>query len=173
MANDGKFLNLTGGLTSQENAIAVSAGAGDAGKIVMTGAGGKLDTTFMPAGVGAESRTALASEALSAGDLINLYSNAGVPTLRKADASAPGKPADGFVLAAVANGATGTYWPEEAVLSGLTGLTPGQDVFLSVTTPGVTTTTIPSGSGKVNQKVGKTISATEVMFRRGDPVTLA
>lgn len=173
MSNDGKFLNITNGIPTQETAIATSAGAGDAGKVFRTDGGGKIDISFFPNGIGAEARAVVASEALSAGDLVNFHNNAGVLNMRKADGSAAGKPADGFVIAAVTSGASGTVYPEEAVISGLTGLTPGQDIFLSTTVPGAATTTVPTGTGKVAQAVGKTLSATEIMFRRGQPITLA
>lgn len=175
MANDGKFLNIdsTTGLPKQEQAINSSAGAGDADKIVRLGAGGKLDATLMPVGIGSEARTLVASEALSAGDLVNFHNNAGTTNMRKADGSAAGKPADGYVLAAVVALASGTVFPEEGVVSGLSGFTPGVDVFLSVATPGLITATVPTGAGKVAQSVGKAISATEVLFRRGVPYTLA
>lgn len=173
MSNDGKFINLTNGQPTQETAVSTSAGAGDANKIPKLDAGGKLDTTMMPAGVGTETRSVVASEALSASDLVNLYSNAGTLNMRKADGSAAGKPADGFVLSAVSSSATGTVYLEEAIISGLSGLTVGADIFLSVATPGLATGTVPIGSGKVAQLVGKALSATEVLFRRGTPITLA
>lgn len=171
--NDGKFLNLTSGQVSQEAAISTSTGAADAAKIIKLDSAGKLDSTLMPIGVGAETRSVIASEALSAGNLVNLYNNAGVLNMRKADGTAAGKPADGFVLAAVTATSTGTVYPEEAVISGLTGLTPGDDIFLSVATAGLATAVVPTGTAKVAQLVGKALSATEVMFRRGTPITLA
>lgn len=173
MANTGKYLGLTSGVPQEETAINTSAGAGDASKIIKTDAGGKIDSTLMPAGVGAETRSVVSSENLSAGDLVNLYNNAGTLNARKADGSAAGKPADGFVLAGVTSPAAATVYLEEAPITGLSGFTPGADVFLSTTTPGAVTASVPSGTGKVAQTVGKALSATEVMFRRGQPITLA
>lgn len=173
MSNDGKFLNLTSGQVSQETAINTSAGAGDANKIIKLDAAGRLDTTLLPIGVGPETRSIVASEALSAGNLVNLWNNAGVLNMRKADGTAAGKPADGFVLAAVTAAVAGTCYMEEATISGLAGLTPGDDIFLSVVTAGLATATVPAGAGKVAQLVGKALSATEVLFRRGPPITLA
>jgi len=171
MANDGKFMNLTAGKPTQELATATSAGAGDANKIPKLDAGGKLDSTLFPAGIGAETRTMTASEAISAGDLINIWNSTG-PKIRKADA-ATGKEAHGFVLAAISSGASGTVYPEESVLSGLTGLTPGATQFLSGTTAGARTETAPSTSGQSAQIVGVAISTTEILFRPETPVLLA
>lgn len=173
MANDGKFLNLESGQQKQEQAIAASAGAGDANKIPRLDATGRIDPTMMPVGIGAETKSVVSSENLSAGDLVNIYNNAGTLNVRKADGSAAGKPADGFVLAATVSPAAATVYPEEAVITGLSGFTPGVDVFLSVVTAGLATATVPTGAAKVAQLVGKALSATEVIFRRGSPITLA
>jgi len=172
MANDGKFINLTNGQPTQENAIASSAGAGDAGKLIKLDAGGKLDSSFMPSGVGAETRSVVASEALSAGNLVNLHNNAGTLNMRKADATAAGKQANGFVLGAVSATASGTLYPEEAVITGLTGLTPGTTYYLHTTAGGITNTP-PSAAGNVVQEVGVALSATELLFRPRQPILLA
>ena len=173
MANDGKFLNLTSGLPSQETAINTSAGAGDASKIIKLDATGRIDTTMMPVGIAAETVSVVTSENLSAGNLVNLYSNAGVLNARKADGTAAGKPADGFVLAGTTSPAAATVYIEEALNTSASGLTVGADVFLDVTTAGLATTTAPTGSGKVAQMAGKAITATSFLWRRGYPMTLA
>lgn len=173
MSNDGKFLNLTNGQVSQESAINTSAGAGDANKIAKLDSAGRFDITMMPVGVGVEAQSIISSENLTAGNAVNIYNNAGTRNVRKADGSAAGKPADGFVIANVTSPAAATVYLEEAVITGLSGFTPGADVFLDVVTPGLITATVPTGAGKVTQVLGKAISATEVMFRRGAPITLA
>jgi len=172
MANDGKFINLSSGLPTLESAINVSAGAGDANKIAKLDATGKFDSSFMPSGLAAESRAMTASEALSAGNLVNFFNNGGTINARKADATATGKQANGFVLAAIASGASGTVYPEEAVITGLSGLTIGATYFLHTTAGGLTTTA-PSASGNVVQEVGIALSATELLFRPRQPVTIA
>ena len=103
----GDYLKISGGVPTDANANNVSAGAADAGKLVKLDAGGKIDGTMMPAGVGAETRSIQASEALSAGDLVNIHDVSG-PRIRKADATAAGKEAHGFVLSAISSGASGT-----------------------------------------------------------------
>jgi hypothetical protein len=111
----GDYLKLSGGVPTDANANAASAGAADAGKLVKLDAGGKIDPTQMPAGIGAETRVMVASEALAAGDLVNIHSSSGAK-VRKADATSAGKEAHGFVLGAVANGANATVYPEENVI---------------------------------------------------------
>jgi hypothetical protein len=167
----GDYLKLSGGVPTDANAIAASAGAADAGKIVKLDVGGKLDPTTMPAGVGAETRVIVASEALAAGDLVNIHSSAGAK-VRKADGTSAGKEAHGFVLGAVANGANATVYPEENVISGLSGLTPGARMFLG-TTAGQAVAVAPSVAGQVVQEIGVALSATEIMFRPRQPITLA
>lgn len=171
MANNGKFLALTSGKPTEETAISASAGAGDAGKIVKLDGGGKLDGTMMPAGVAAETRAMTASEALSAGDLVNFHNNAGTINMRKADADAA-REANGFVLAAVLSGASGTVYPEENVISGLAGLTPGATQFLG-TAAGARVEACPTGTGVLAQIVGVALSATEMLFRPETPIVQA
>ena len=167
----GDYLKLSGGVPSDINANITSAGASDAGKIVKLDATGKLDATLFPSGAASETRTMLASEALAAGDLVNFW-NSGGPRMRKADATTTGKEAHGFVLSAVASGASGTVYPEENVLTGLTGLTPGARQFLA-TTAGARSETAPAAAGQVAQVIGVALSATEILFRPDTPIVLA
>ena len=90
--------------------------------------------------------------------------------MRKADATSPGKTADGFVIAAVSSGATGTAY-FEGTNTQLTGLTPGAAYYLSTTAGGVTTTP-PSTSGQVVQFIGKALSDTELSFEPAQPINL-
>jgi hypothetical protein len=175
MPNAGKFLsvNTTTGRIEEAAAINTSAGAGDAGKIAKLDASGKFDTTMMPAGIGTDSKAGvLASEAIPAGSLVDVYNNAGTLNMRKADATSSGKEADGFVLAAVSNGGTGTVY-FEGTITGLTGLTPGGRCYVPVGSTGVPTQTIPAASGNVLQFVGIAVSATEVSFEADDGIILA
>ena len=70
MANDGRFLNLTNGKKTLENAIDSSAGAADAGKIIKLDAGGQIDSTMLPS---TGDISLEASEALVAGDYVNIF----------------------------------------------------------------------------------------------------
>lgn len=150
--------------------VAASAGAGDVNKIPKLDGAGRLDSTFLPVGVGADTQIVQASEALAAGDIVNVWDNAGAFRVRKADGSAAGKPAMGFVLAAVANGANATVY-FEGTITGLSSLTGGTK-FLSVTTPGASQASAPTGSGQVSQKVGFATSASTLNFNAGEPITL-
>ncbi len=165
-------LNASGVLDpTMVNATVTSAGAGDAAKIPQLGGDGKLDPTVMPVGIGADTVALPASEALTAGDLVNIWSDAGTAKARKADASTAGKEAHGFVLAGVASGATATVY-FEATDTQLSGMTPGVQ-FLSAATPGRTVAVAPTATGNVVQRVGFATSATALNFQCGDPIVLA
>ena len=167
----GDYVKLSGGVLADANAVTTSAGAGDSGKFAKLDSNGKFDISTMPSGIGAETISVTTSEALAAGDLVNLWNSSGLKA-RKADATSAGKEAHGFVLSAVSSGQTATVYPEEAQLSGLTGLTVGARQFLA-TTAGTRTETAPSTSGNVVQEVGVAISTTTILFRPRQPITLA
>jgi hypothetical protein len=163
--NGSGVLDLT--ITNGKNA---SAGAGDAGKLVALDSTGRIDSSMMPVGIGADTKSIVASEALAAGDLINVWNNAGTANARKADGSTTGKEAHGFVLAGVAQGASATVYFEGANTQ-CTGLTPGPQ-FLSVTA-GKTSAAAPSAAGQTVQRVGFAVSATEMNFDAADAIQLA
>lgn len=167
-----KFLALVSGRIRQVVATIVSLGASSDGALVALDASGKLDTSVLPAGIGQNTVSATASEALSAGQLCNIYNNTGVVSVRKADATAEGKEANGFVKAAFASGATVTVYVAANVISGLSGLTPGARQYLA-TTAGARTETPPNGSGNVVHDVGYALDTTSMMFDPNVPVTLA
>lgn len=164
-----KYLYNNAGSVTEKAAIVTSAGAGDAGKIPGLDAGGQLDQSFMPTGIGADTASITASEALAAGDLVNVWNSTGAK-VRKADATTAGKEAHGFVKASVSSSATATVYFEGGI-TGLTSLTPGVQ-FLS-TTPGVASATAPSSSGNVVQRVGFATAATALNFDAGTPIVLA
>ena len=168
MANDGKFLNLTNGKKTLESAIDSSAGAGDANKIIMTDSSGLIDSTFIPS-IGDISVEA--SEALDAGDFVELHLDGGTLKMRKADNS-NARQADGYVLNAVAAAANGVIKPlHVGVNNGLSGLTIGTRYFLG--TAGDVTTTPPTGSGELVQCLGIARSATELYMTPEDPVLIS
>lgn len=152
-----KFLSLVNGVVKTFTAIAASAGAADASKIVMTDASGKLDTTLMPNGIGADTTTRNAAEALAAGDFVWINASG---LAAKADNTAE-KPADGFVLAAVANGAPATIF-RSGTNSARTGMTAGTRYWLG--TAGGVTTTPPTAANSIVQQLGVATSATEINF---------
>lgn len=163
-------LNASGVLDSTiVNSKTTSAGAGDAGKVVALDGSGRIDTTMMPVGFGADTASIEASENLSAGDFVNIHNATGAK-VRKADATAAGKEAHGFVLAGATSGNPATVYFEGSN-TGVSGATPGP-VFLA-TTPGQATSTAPSGAGNVVQRIGFATSATVINFQSNDPIVLA
>ncbi len=165
-----KFIRLSSGQLAEREAAVASAGAGDAGRIVALDGAGKLDSTVMPNGIGADTAAIVASEALAAGDLVNIHDATGAK-VRKADAS-NGRRADGFVLAAVTSSATATVYFDGSDTA-LTGLTIGATYYLSGTAAGTATLTPPSTSGHIVQEVGRARLATALSFEPEQPVTLA
>lgn len=191
-----KVLKNSAGALAEETTLTTSAGAADANKIpalnesgvldpsilnasaeaaankiVQLGADGRLNVTMMPTGIGPDTSSVVASEALAAGDLVNLWNNGGTLNARKADGSTSGKEAHGFVLTAVSALASATVYFEGSNAQ-VTGLTPGMQ-FLSGSTPGKTVAAAPTGSGKVVQRVGLATSATSMNFEASDPIVLA
>lgn len=167
-----KYLELTSTGISEKAAIDSSAGAGDAGKIPALDGTGRLDSSFMPAGTGADVQTVAASENLAAGDFVNIWDSTGAK-VRKADASGGlGKKAHGFVLAGVTSGNNATVY-FEGVNTQVVGLTVGATYWLSGTTPGGVTTTPPTTSGYIAQVVGNAITATTLNTEISTPIVRA
>jgi|SRR5882757_5900483 len=164
-----KYLTNASGTVTEVATPTTSAGAGDSGKIPSLDAGGKLDSSFMPTGIAADTAAITASEALSAGDLVNVWNSTGAK-VRKADASTAGKEAHGFVAASVSSSGTATVY-FEGTNGQVTSLTPGVQ-YLS-TTPGASSATAPTGSGNVVQRVGFATAATALNFDAGTPIVLA
>ena len=196
-ANKIVALNASGILDSTiVNSKNTSAGAGDAGKLAALNASGilddtiinatvtsaankipkldasgRLDVSVMPVGIGDEVNVIVASEALAAGDFVNVWNNGGTANVRKADGSTSGKECHGFVLAAVAAlGNASVYF--DGTNTQCTGLTPGRQ-YLSATTPGKSTSTAPAGTGQTVQSLGVAISATVMNFEAKLPIVLA
>ena len=151
------------------NAKASSAGVADAGKLAQLDGAGRLDASVMPTGIGADTAAVTASEALAAGDLVNIFSNAGAK-VRKADATVAGKEAHGFVLAAVASGAVATVY-FEGTNTAVSGLTPGPQ-FLAIVA-GTASKDAPTAAGNVVQRVGIATGATALNFDMQVPIVLA
>jgi len=166
-----KYLYNNAGTITEREGTVTSAGAGNAGDIVALDAGGKLDSSVLPTGVGAETKLINASEALAAGDWVNIYSATGTAKCRKADATSVGKEANGFVLAAVNQNADATVYVA-GINNVLSGLTDG-DVYYLSTSAGIGSTTAPSSSGNVVQRLGRAISDTEIAFQPSAPIVLA
>lgn len=165
-----KFLQHDAAGGFREVEAAGAGGAGSANLIPALDVTGRLPTTMMPTGIGAETVAVEAYGALAAGDFVNIFNDNGVAKVRKADASSAVAPANGFVLEAFASGATATVYMG-GLNSAVVGLTPGK-AYLS-TTPGQATSTPPTTAGNVVQRIGTIASATLVNFQPQDPILLA
>ena len=134
-------------------------GIANAYKIVSTDASGTIPASLFPAGIGMDIVIYPATEAIAAGQQVNLYSNAGVLSARNADAASAngGKKADGFVIASVASGANATVYRNGGVNTGVSGLTPGADYYLAA--GGGVTTTQNATPGQTDQYIGKASAA--------------
>lgn len=169
-----KYLALVAGKKKEVAGLVTSAGAGDDGKIVALDATGKLDTSVMPVGIGADTKSIVTSENLAAGDFVNVYDNAGTVSARRADASSNAKEAHGFVLAGVTSPAAATVY-FEGTNTALTGLTKGVKYFLSHSTPGgvVEAASLTTTAGHIVQEIGQSLSTTEISFEPQSTVELA
>ena len=164
------YIDIENGRLTRQTAIATSAGAGDAGKLPRLDGTGRIDNSMMPTGIGADTALIVASENLAAGDFVNLWNNAAVINVRKADATTSGKEADGFVLAAVTASASATVF-FEGTNTQRTGLTAGSRYYLAITAGGVTTTA-PSAAGNVVQYIGKAVSTTAISYEGDEGIIL-
>lgn len=164
-----KYVRLASGVLT-ETATGASGGAGDADKIPALDANGQLTLAMMPSGIGADTETIQASENLAAGDFVNVHNSTGA-RVRKADAS-NGRQAHGYVLAGVTSGANATVYFEGSNTQ-VSGLTPGDVMYLSASAAGQATATPPSTSGQIVQRLGVAVSATRINTEFASPVTLA
>jgi|CXWL01.1.fsa_nt_gi hypothetical protein len=165
MAGD-KFLFLNSGIVTEKALNQTSAGAGDAGKGVALNSAGLIDDTMLPT---VETVVAPSTENLAAGDWVNIYDNAAVLSVRKADASGGvGKRAHGFVKAAVTSPANATVYTS-GTNSNDSGLTIGVTHYLSAT-PGAATATPPSTAAHIVQELGLALSATSMATRLGGTI---
>ncbi len=153
------------GLMERAAAATTSAGAGDANRLVALNASGKVDSTALPGGIGGRIEQIQASETLVAGDLVNIH-NVGGRRVRKADASqaTASRLAQGFVLAGIASGATGDVYLDGEEITGLTGLTPGTEYYLSGSAAGTFTATPPATAGHAVQSIGFATDTASIQF---------
>ena len=130
-------------------AVVVSAGAADAGKPVALDSTGKLDSTLLP---GSAIDSAEASEAIAAGEAVNVWDDGGTRKIRKADAS-NGRRADGFATEAIASAATGKFDTDGKAAVAAAGVI-GTRYYLSAATAGAITATAPTAATEIVQSVG-------------------
>lgn len=110
----------------------------------------------------------IASEAILFGAAINIYDNAGVLTVRNANATNNTKPCHGFctTAAGIANGAYGESILNFGLLTGVAGLVRGTRYFLS-TANGLVTAVAPVAAGNIEQALGLALSSTMLLFNFG------
>ncbi len=166
-----KYTTISGNNIVEVEATVVSTGVAEAGDIIGLDSGGKIDLSMLPTGVGADAENIQAFENLSAGDFINVFLSGGIRKSRKADATTAGKEADGFTLTAVTAGSSDLIY-FEGVNNQLSTMTIGAKQFLH-TTAGARVETVPAATGNIYQYLGRAISATEVAFESGEPITRA
>lgn len=159
------------GEIEQFNPIEISTGSGDAGKIFKLRSDGKIDESLLPPGITPDLDTFIAFENIAAGDFVNIFSDAGVAKIRKADASTISKKAYGYVLIAVTTGNIGFVYYDDKnnQLSLLAG---GTEYFLSATVPGGITSIEPSTTGFISQKVGIASSVNSMHVNIQRPIIL-
>lgn len=103
-----------------------------------------------------------ASETISFGAMVSQHNNAGVLSMRNANATNNTKPVDGFCSTpgGVAAGVAGEFILSTGIVS-ITGLTLGSRYYLS-TTNGLITAVAPVAAGNIEQYLGFAISATKL-----------
>lgn len=165
------FARRVAGVWREVLGVVVSTGNANAGDILALDDTGHIDPSAMPVGYGTDVKALVASEALSAGNLVSIYSNSGTENVRKADATTEGKPCIGYVLDTVASGATvNVYFGRK--ITGQSGIVPGTRYYLAKT-PGGYTATAVTGVGAVDQFIGVGCSTTEIAFEPDDYVVKA
>lgn len=159
------YLALDGGIKKEIAFTQTSNGAEDAGKGIALGDDGNLHSSLFPSGMGDETILATASEALEAGNFVNIYDDSGMKC-RKADATGPGegKKAHGFVLEAVNSGNPATVYVG-GVNNQLTGLAVGSTYYLSKTAGGVVSDVSSYTTGNIVQEIGVATSATALVVQ--------
>lgn len=166
-----KYIKIDNGQLQEVEATDTSTGVGEAGDIVALDSTGKIDNSLLPPGVGLETAQIEASQNLSAGDFVNIFDDAGTIKVRKADATTSGVEANGYVLDAWTSGQTATVYFEQ-VNNQITISGGGLTLYLS-TTAGLVTSTPPSASGNIVQKLGRSYSTTEMTVNINQPIVLA
>lgn len=104
-----------------------------------------------------------ASVALTAGQVVNLFNNAGVLSARLASASSASTSAHGVVTDAVAPGGTASIQWLRSYINSIGGMTIGTTYWLS-TVAGAVQNTPPVAAGTIRQPIGLAYTATEMLM---------
>jgi hypothetical protein len=154
------------GTQEKYKGVEAPAGSTNAGDFAVYGSDGKLNAAAFPAGFGQDAVNATAGEALSAGDMVYFNSSGNV---MKADATAIGKQARGYVNAAVTNAATAQVFFDDTN-TGKTGLTPGATYYLGLTAGQIVTPAPTLAAGNICQEIGFATSATSLRVNIQEPI---
>lgn len=164
-----KLLRLVSGIVTEIVGVVTSAGASNDGDFPVLDSTGRLDSSMMPVGIGADTYVGVAGETIAAGAYV--YIDAAGEVFN-ASAASGGNAAMGFCTAGFSASADATVY-FEGRNTGVTGKTVGARQYLSDSTPGGTVETAPSGAGKKVQFLGNAISATSIDNEISDYVVLA
>ena len=166
-----RYKTIEGGEEKLKNTTQINTGPANP-KVVSTDEDGFLDPSLLRDG---EVFDRLSSEVIASRAVVNVFDDTAVAKVRNADATVLGTRAIGFVQVGVAD-ATVARIKSEGIVTGFVGLTIGVPVFLSETPGLISETPIDpideAGTGKIHQKVGFNISATEVRIEIDNPVIL-
>lgn len=168
-----KIATIINGIQQLIEPIITSRGSEDGRKPIQTTDEGFVDDSLFPPGIGQDIITRPATEAIAAGAPVNLYDDAGTPSMRNADASSPAKQANGFVKSAIASGASGKVYAGGFV-GGLDGLSSGSRYYLAASAGQFTAVPLdpddPANAGRIHQFVGTAVSEDTLLFRPADPI---
>lgn len=167
MANQ-QFVTVESGVKKLKTSTSVSTGVADAGKIISTNLEGVLDNSILPKGIGLDVYSAITSVALAPYQMVNIYNNAGVPTVKLAQANAIGTEAIGYVKDTYAIGDTALVYIEGEF--NMSGATVNTNYFLSDTVAGEITSTAPTSGGTFIQRVGRCYDIGKVRFEQDEVI---
>lgn len=162
-------MTLQNGREAMKEATVVSTGPAKAGEIIALDSSDRIDVTVLPVGVGPDVATLLTTEALNAGDYVNIFNDVGVPKVRKADATND-RPAHGFVKDPFALSSNAVVF-FEGPNDDRSGLTPGARYYLS-SGGGVTSTPPSLPTSVIHQFLGIAVNATTINTDIADEVVL-
>lgn len=151
------------GALQEVETIDASVGAGSSGGIISANDQGQVDITFLPPGAAGGTFVRTASEGLSAGDFLNIWNDAGVEKVRKADRT-NGRVAHCFTDAGVALGAAATCYPPGESNVSLAGLTIGAVYVLGTVGAIEPASTATIASGDLEQVVGSASADDTLLF---------
>ena len=167
-----KFLTLDydTGRTKEKTTIITSTGAADTGKIPALDADGRLAQTFMPKGLVPDTQTFTAAENLAAGDFVTVDSGGNAT---KADSTAIGSEAIGFVMDAVLDTESALVYFEGTNPSIVATLTIGTRYFLGAgANEGTPVAAPPSADGNVIQYLGRATGANKLSFEPSEGIAI-